>query len=289
MPHVTIAETAGFCFGVKRAVETVYKEAETEEGPVYTLGPIIHNEQVVKDLEEKGVHVLDDGALDDLPDKGVVIIRSHGGSREVEEKLRASGMKVVDATCPFVRKIHDIVRQKSQEGRRVLIIGNPNHPEVIGIRGWALGPCDVVPDKAALEALGLSEDEKVTVVAQTTFNYDYFQELVEIIDRLVYDKDVLNTICSATKERQKEAAALAAHSDVMLVVGSRSSSNTQKLYDICKAKCADTYYIQTLGDLVTVHFGSDSWVGITAGASAPNNIIQEVSQYVRGTEFPGAV
>jgi len=283
MRHVTIAETAGFCFGVKRAVELVYRAAESAEGPVYTLGPIIHNEQVVVDLEKKGVCVLEEADLDHLPRSGSVIIRSHGISRSVDEKLRASGLNIIDATCPFVRRIHDIVREKSRLGRRILIIGNPDHPEVIGIRGWAEGPCDVIPDREALLRLGLNRDEKVTVVSQTTFNYDYFQELVENISLLVYDKEVLNTICSATKERQTEAAALAAKSDIMLVVGSRSSSNTQKLYDICKAKCDDTYYIQTLGDLVTVHFGSDSWVGITAGASAPNNIIQEVSQYVRGT------
>ena len=287
---VKVADTAGFCFGVKRAVDMVYHEAETEKGPIYTLGPIIHNEQVVADLENKGVRVLRDEDLEkDLPAEGSVIIRSHGVSKETEDKLKVSGLKVVDATCPFVRKIHDIVQQKSREGRRILIIGDPVHPEVIGIRGWAQGPCDVIPNETTLRNLNISKNEKVTVVAQTTFNYDYFQELVEIIDSLVYDKDVLNTICSATKERQMEAAALAAQSDVMLVVGSRSSSNTQKLYNICKARCADTYYIQTLDDLVTVDFGSDSQVGITAGASAPNTIIQEVSKYVRGTQFPGAV
>ncbi len=300
MVRVTIAKTAGFCFGVKRAVDMVYREAENEKGPIYTLGPIIHNEQVVKDLGEKGVRVISEEDVERLagigstekkgfPMDGSVIIRSHGVSREVEEKLKASGLKVVDATCPFVRKIHDIVREKSREGRHIIIIGDPAHPEVIGIRGWAEGPCDVVPDVTTLLNLHIRSDEKVTVVAQTTFNYDYFQELVEIINSLVYDKDVLNTICSATKERQMEAAALAAQSDVMLVVGSRSSSNTQKLYNICKARCEDTYYIQTLDDLVTVHFGSDSQVGITAGASAPNTIIQEVSKYVRGTQFPGAV
>jgi len=300
MLNVTIAKTAGFCFGVKRAVDMVYREAENERGPIFTLGPIIHNEQVVKDLEEKGVRVLSEedvdritsGEVSDsgvLPGEGSVIIRSHGVSRKVEEKLKASGLKIVDATCPFVRKIHDIVREKSREGRHILIIGDPRHPEVTGIRGWAEGPCDVVPDRETLLKLSIAKDEKITVVSQTTFNYDYFQELVEILDTLVYDIDVLNTICSATKERQMEAAALAAYSDVMLVVGSKSSSNTQKLYSICKAKCADTYYIQTLDDLVTVDFGSDSSVGITAGASAPNTIIQEVSQYVRGTQFPGAV
>ena len=235
------------------------------------------------------MRVINESDLDHLPKSGSVIIRSHGVTKEIEEKLRSGGLKIVDATCPFVRKIHDAVRRHTLDGRHVIIIGDPDHPEVIGIRSRAEGPCDVVPDMAALDRLDLKADEKVTVVSQTTFNYDYFQELVEKISHLVYDKIVLNTICSATKERQTEAAALAAKSDVMLVVGSRSSSNTQKLYDICKAKCDDTYYIQTLGDLVTVHFGSDSWVGITAGASAPNNIIQEVSQYVRGTEFPGAV
>ena len=282
--QVTIAETSGFCFGVKRAVDTVYREIEKEEGPIYTFGPIIHNESVVSDLAQKGVRVIEEADTEmGLPSKGTVIIRSHGITRAVKEELLAAGLNVVDATCPFVRKIHQIVQEESRSGRYIIIIGNASHPEVIGICGWCEGPYRVISGTQEMESFRPPEGMGVTIVSQTTFNFEYFQEIVEISKRLGYDVNVLNTICNATQERQSEAAELAEKSDIMLVVGSRSSSNTQKLYSICKAKCADTYYIQTLDDLITVHFRSDSRVGITAGASAPNNIIQEVSKYVRGT------
>ena len=282
--QVTIAETSGFCFGVKRAVDTVYREIEKEEGPIYTFGPIIHNESVVSDLAQKGVRVIEEANPEKgLPSKGTVIIRSHGITRAVKRELLAAGLNVVDATCPFVRKIHQIVQEESRSGRYIIIIGNASHPEVIGICGWCEGPYRVISGTQEMESFRPPEGMGVTIVSQTTFNFEYFQEIVEISKRLGYDVNVLNTICNATQERQSEAAELAEKSDIMLVVGSRSSSNTQKLYSICKAKCADTYYIQTLDDLITVHFRSDSRVGITAGASAPNNIIQEVSKYVRGT------
>jgi 4-hydroxy-3-methylbut-2-enyl diphosphate reductase len=286
MANVKVAESAGFCFGVKRAVEMVYEEVKKEEGPIYTLGPIIHNEDVVRDLEEKGVRIISEGDISDsLPTRSSVIIRSHGISEAVWERLKRSNARVIDATCPYVKKIHQVAAAQSAEGRRILIIGDASHPEVIGICGWIRGKYDVIQDEEDLKNIHLDRNERICIVSQTTFNYDKFQDLVEIIRKLVYDSIVLNTICSATKERQEEASELAKSSDIMLVIGSRSSSNTQKLYSICKAACENTYYIQTLDDLVTVHFHSESLVGITAGASAPNNIIQEVVQYVRGTKF----
>lgn len=282
MDKVKVAKSAGFCFGVKRAVNLVYDEADCGEGPIYTWGPIIHNDQVVADLAGKGVHILNEEDLTEgLPRQGSLIIRSHGVSRDVFDKLKKSGLKVKDATCPFVRKIHEIVQEHSQLGEHIIIIGNPNHPEVVGIRGWAEGPCDVISCEEDIKNLKVHPGSRICLVSQTTFNHEYFRKLVENVDCLGYDTIVLNTICNATKERQTEAEALAKESDIMLVVGSKSSSNTQKLYDICKAFCEDTYYIQTIDDLMTVHFCSDSRVGITAGASAPNNIIQEVFSYVR--------
>ncbi|MDO4478356.1 MAG: 4-hydroxy-3-methylbut-2-enyl diphosphate reductase [Lachnospiraceae bacterium] len=280
MENVKVAKTAGFCFGVQRAVDMVYEAADRESVPVYTWGPIIHNEIVVKDMESKGVSVLKEheGAL---PTEGCVIVRSHGVTEETYNSLKASGLKVVDATCPFVKKIHRIVEQETLKGRHVIIVGNRAHPEVIGIRGWAKGPCDVVATLEDFKALNLPKDAPLTIVAQTTFNFDYFQELVEIACFLGYDVEVTNTICNATRERQREAADLAGRVDVMLVVGSKESSNTQKLYDICKGKCSNTYYIEKPEDLVTVQISPGSCVGITAGASAPHNIIQEVSDYVR--------
>ena len=285
--NITVAKSAGFCFGVKRAVNKVYEQADIKSGPIYTYGPIIHNEEVVKDLEEKGVKVLDN--LETLTDaqkqeKGTVIIRSHGVSKEVYEKLEHAGFEIEDATCPFVLKIHQIVEEFSNDGYEIVIIGSSLHPEVEGIRGW----CDpkhttVIADYEEAQNYKPKSGKKVCIVAQTTFNYKKFQELVEIIQKKGYIRDirVLNTICNATEERQKEAASLAETSDIMIVIGGRSSSNTQKLYEICKEECANTYYIQTAADLKLSETGHIDNVGITAGASTPKKIIEEVQKYVR--------
>ena len=279
--NVILAKSAGFCFGVKRAVDTVY-ERILEKEPLYTFGPIIHNEEVVRDLEEKGVVVVND--VDELAGKpqGTVIIRAHGVERGVCEKIQALGFSIVDATCPFVLKIHRLVEKHSAEGAQIVIIGNEKHPEVKGIKSWSLDPHTAViatPEEA--EKYQAESGKKVCIVAQTTFNYNKFQELVEIINKKGYDIIVLNTICNATEERQTEAAKIARDVDAMIVIGGRNSSNTQKLFEICKNECNNTYYIQTVKDLDITCFESIDSVGITAGASTPNKIIEEVQKNVR--------
>ena len=274
------AKSAGFCFGVKRAVDTVYEQAKTCSGPIYTYGPIIHNEEVVKDLEQKGVAVLRSEEDLDHITEGTVIIRSHGVEKRICDKLEAKGIRVVDATCPFVKKIHNIVRKESAAGRYIIIIGNPNHPEVIGIRGWAGDHAAVVESAEDIERIDFGKIGKICVVSQTTFNYNKFQDLVEIIKKKSYDISVLNTICNATKERQTEARRIAESVDAMIVIGDKHSSNTQKLFEICRKACNNTYYIQTLDDLDLNQLGSVETVGITAGASTPNNIIEEVQNNV---------
>ena len=284
--QVTLAKSAGFCFGVKRAVDQVYQEAEHSRMPVYTFGPIIHNETVVKDLEEKGVYAI--GGIEELKHlpKGIVVIRSHGVSKEIYEKIASEGFRIVDATCPFVLKIHRFAEDYSKKGYHILIIGNASHPEVEGIKGWS-DPAGTTVLQSAEEARNfkLPEGENgrpnVCIVSQTTFNYNKFQELVEIIEKKGYDIIVLNTICNATEERQKEAAEISAKADAMIVIGGSHSSNTQKLFEICKKECENTYYIQTLDDLDPGQFRSIDNVGITAGASTPNNIIEEVQKNVR--------
>lgn len=273
--NVNIAESAGFCFGVKRAVDTVYQQIDKQD-TVYTFGPIIHNEEVVNDLDKKGVKVINN--LEELNDstKGTIIIRSHGVSKEVQEEIEKSNLTVVDATCPFVKKIHRVVAKESEAGRHIVIIGNPNHPEVIGILGWSKVPVTVVESIEDANNFNLEIEKKLCIVAQTTFSYKKFKDLVEIISKKGYDILVLNTICNATEERQTEARELASQSDAMIVIGGKNSSNTQKLYEICKEECEDTYYIQTLSDLDLNQFKSFRSVGITAGASTPNNIIKEV-------------
>ena len=274
---VTLAKSAGFCFGVKRAVDMVYEQIEdAKERPTY--GPIIHNEEVVKELAEKGVRVIaEDEDLHGL-EPGTVIIRSHGVGRKVKEDLENAGFTIVDATCPFVQKIHRYVAKYAEEGYFVLIVGSESHPEVQGIVGWM--PNDsyaVISMPQDLEDLALA-GEKICIVSQTTFNYNKFQELVEIIRKKGYDILVLNTICNATEERQSEAAMIARDVDAMIVIGGKHSSNTQKLFEICKKECQDTYYIQTKEDLDLSVLQSISNVGITAGASTPNKIIEEVQK-----------
>ena len=274
------AKTAGFCFGVKRAVDTVYEQADTCGGPIYTYGPIIHNEEVVKDLESRGVSVIrSEEELEGITE-GTVIIRSHGVEKRICDKLLDKGIRIVDATCPFVKKIHNIVAKESAEGKYILIIGNPDHPEVIGIRGWAGSNVSVIQNADDIEKVDFGKNKKICVVSQTTFNYNKFQDLVEIIKKKSYDISVLNTICNATKERQTEARSIAESVDAMIVIGDKHSSNTQKLYEICRNACNNTYYIQTLDDLDLNQLGSVETVGITAGASTPNNIIEEVQNNV---------
>ena len=275
---VTLAKSAGFCFGVKRAVEMVYKEAETGK-KVYTLGPIIHNEQVVQDLEQKGVRVIDTPEELSKAEDATVIIRSHGISADVYHQLEDKKVRIVDATCPFVSKIHRIVEKKYQEGSCIVIVGNANHPEVEGINGWCNGAATVIGSVSEAENYSQEPARKLCVVAQTTFNYKKFKDIVDIFSKKSYDIDVMNTICNATEERQTEAAAIAGDSGV--VIGGKHSSNTQKLYEICKNVCPDTHFIQTLDDLDLKQFQSFRSVGITAGASTPNTIIKEVQSYVR--------
>lgn len=279
--EVTMAKTAGFCFGVKRAVEQVYEQASQEGRSVYTYGPIIHNDQVVHDLEQRGVQVL--RSLEDLDriQEGTVIIRSHGVDRDVQAKIKSKGLRMVDATCPFVKKIHRIVEKQSKDGVYIIIVGNDNHPEVEGIKGWCCGPVSVVEDLSDLEKIPDLTGQKVCVVSQTTFNYNKFKDLVEKISKKRYNISVLNTICNATEERQTEARQIAGQVDAMIVIGGKHSSNTQKLYEICKKECKNTYFIETLVDLDSKPFQSFRHVGITAGASTPNKIIEEVQKYVR--------
>ena len=278
--EVILAETAGFCFGVKRAVDQVYEQIKTGK-KIYTFGPIIHNENVVEDLEKKGVQVIDN--VDELAmlTEGSVVIRSHGVSKDVYELIQKQGLEIVDATCPFVKKIHRIVEKESKQGCQIIIIGNDSHPEVEGIKGWCEKPAIVVESKEQAEQVTLPQNQKICIVSQTTFNYNKFQELVEIICKKGYDINVVKTICNATEERQTEAAEVARKVNTMIVIGGTHSSNSRKLYEICKAECENTFFIQTLKDLqseLTVPVGP---VGITAGASTPNNIIEEVQNYVR--------
>ena len=285
--EVKVAKTAGFCFGVQRAVDKVYELIDSCQDRLFTLGPIIHNEEVVNDLEKKGVRVASEEELKTLPKGSTVVIRSHGVGKKVYDQLKECGLSYVDVTFNFVLKIHRIVEKESKAGSHIVIIGDPDHPEVVGICGWCIGSYTVIRTKQDALDFVPPESKNVCIVSQTTFNYNKFKDLVEILREKRYDNtvlnilNILNTICNATEERQREAKSIAGEVDTMLVVGGRHSSNTQKLFEICKKECENTYYIQTPVDLDSDMFQCSSYVGITAGASTPKKIIEEVQEHVR--------
>jgi len=279
--EVVVAEHAGFCFGVTKAVDTVYEQISNKKQNIYTFGPIIHNEIVVSDLESKGVKVIED--VDGLKGvtEGTVIIRSHGVTKEVHAALEKTGLEIIDATCPFVKRIHRIVEEESAKGRSIIVVGSKSHPEVEGIVSYANGPVYVVESPEMAEKFSADRNAQYTVVSQTTFNKNKFQETIEILHNYGYNINIVNTICNATDERQTEAEEIASRADVMIVIGGAHSSNSRKLYEICAARCGRTYFIQTLDDLKLEIPEGARLVGITAGASTPKNIIEEVQKHVR--------
>ena len=280
--EVIVAEHAGFCFGVTKAVDTVYEQIKNNPGMnIYTYGPIIHNEIVVKDMEEKGVKVIE--SVDELEGikSGIIVIRSHGVTREVHEKIAATGLEIIDATCPFVKRIHKIVEEESKKGQGIIVVGSGNHPEVEGIVSYATGPVYVIDCPQMAEQFKGDRETEYTVVSQTTFNKNKFKETIEILNNNGYNINIVNTICNATDERQSEAEEISSRVDAMIVIGGAHSSNSRKLYEICKQRCENTYFIQTLEDLDLRLPESATLVGITAGASTPKNIIEEVQNYVR--------
>ena len=279
--EILLAKSAGFCFGVQRAVDTAYEHADEEN--VYTYGQIIHNEEVVGDLTKHGVQVIDsDDELLEIKDSKV-IIRSHGAEKRIYDILEAGGNTVIDATCPFVKKIHNIVREEGQKGNTVVIIGDSSHPEVKGIVGWCVEPPVVIGSEEEAEAFvrkcidgEVKTADNISIVSQTTFNYRKFNYIVDIIRNKLYNVTAYKTICNATSVRQREAQEIASKVDAMIVIGGRNSSNTQKLYEISKKECENTFFVQTLRDLDLKLFESTGKVGITAGASTPQKIIKEV-------------
>ena len=281
---VITATSAGFCFGVKRAIDMVYDEIGKGSN-IYTYGPIIHNEIVVEDLAQKGVRVIESKEELKQIEEGTVIIRSHGVSKDIYDILESRNISCVDATCPFVRRIHKIVEKASKEGDFIIIVGNPEHPEVQGICSYVSGEYKVIESAEEAENVKLPTEAKYTIVSQTTFNSQKFEDIVAIFDKKGYYSSVVNTICNATNERQTEAKEIAAKVDAMIVIGGSHSSNSRKLFEICSKECDLTYFIQTKDDLNLVELpDSVELVGITAGASTPNTIIEEVQNHVR-TDF----
>ena len=269
---IRVAETAGFCFGVDRAVKLC--ESLLESGQrVATLGPIIHNDDVVAGLAARGCVIVEDPA--DTPEGAVLVIRSHGVPQSVMDRCAELGIEVRDATCPFVSKIHRIVKEQGDAGRRVIIAGDPNHHEVLGIVGHCSGRCDTVEDLEELKNLHIGTDEPVALVAQTTFSMEKYAEIKEYTKKYYTNLTIFDTICSATNMRQTEAAQLAKESDCCVVIGGHNSSNTQKLKEVCE-QYAPTFRIENAGELKLGMLTGYKRIGVTAGASTPYLVIKEV-------------
>lgn len=268
---IIIADNAGFCFGVKRAVDMTTSELSSSNNDVYSLGPLIHNAQVVKDFEDKGLKTIDD--IDGIKDSKI-IIRSHGVTRSTIDKINEANLNVVDSTCPYVKSVHKRVEDFQNQGYNIVIIGDPNHPEIIGINGWCNDKAFVINSDE--EAMNLPKMDKICVVSQTTNTQEKFDKLSEIIKEKGNEVQIFNTICNATNQRQESCKKVASTVDAMIVIGGFHSSNTNKLVEISKKYCENVYHIETAKELPLQAISKFNTIGITAGASTPDWIIKEV-------------
>lgn len=280
--QVIVGKNAGFCFGVKRAINLAFESAD-RRGVVRTLGPIIHNPQVVDRLNDRGVGVVDELHQVDSPEQTTLIIRSHGTGPDTYQQAENLGMQVEDATCPFVRKIHRLVTDLLSQGYEILILGEPNHPEVEAIRAYA-GPQAHVVEQAE-EVRDLPLGRRIGIVAQTTQSQQRLQEIVSaVLARGNNEVRTYNTICDATDVRQTEAVELARSADVVIVVGGRKSANTSRLAEICARIQPRTHHIETLDDLDPAWLQGARQVAVTAGASTPDDLINEIVEYIGALE-----
>ncbi len=279
--QIIIAENAGFCFGVKRAVEMTVDTNKDKKSKVYTLGPLIHNKDVVESLQEQGIYPIDNDYIENLSTEDTVVIRSHGVSSDILDEIKETGASIVDATCPYVTSIQRKARKYYDEGYLIVIVGDPNHPEVVGINGW----CDntAIITKTGEELKNLPD--KVCVLSQTTEKQVNYEKTLKAVSKLSKDVLAFNTICSATRERQESAHSVSKKADLMVVIGGKNSSNTKKLYEICSENCKNTILVENVDEIpdkliVDLNLGI---IGVTAGASTPEWIISEVINKLKGT------
>ena len=277
--EIRISESAGFCWGVERALELALKAADDAPGPVRSLGPLIHNPAVIADLEQRGVNVVSDP---DEAGTGTVILRSHGVPREVKEQLDATDTVVVDATCRFVKSAQDKAAKLHRQGYLVVILGETDHPEVLALRSYAGEDSLVVESPADLPEILTSQ--RVGVVVQTTQSQEHLAELVKYLAPRTRELLVHNTICSATEQRQTAAMAMADQVDAVIVVGGRNSANTRRLAELCSARQPKTYHVEAASELDPLWFRGIKVVGITAGASTPPDQIKAVADRLEGID-----
>lgn len=274
---VKIANNAGFCFGVKRAMNMAWHELEERENGIYALGPLIHNKQAVSKYEDRGLKTVND--LNDIPSNESVIIRSHGVGEGIYIQSKDKDINVIDTTCPFVKKIHNIAKEYSTNDYKIIVIGDKNHPEVIGINGWCNEDAIIIKTLDEVDELNLDDNEKYCVVSQTTINLDLYNSIVEKLSKKLNNIVFKNTICSATKERQYSAKELSKEVDCMVVIGGKHSSNTQKLVNIC-SDIVPTFAVETKDELDINELKKFDTIGVTAGASTPDWIITEVINFI---------
>ncbi len=274
-PIIEIAEKSGVCFGVERALRLAESALKDSPQPVYTLGALIHNPIVVAELEEQGICLANQ--IEDA-DCGTLVIRAHGVPPQTIIDAEQKGLTVIDATCPFVKRAHDAVDELVKGGYQVVILGEPGHPEVEGIKGHAAPDAFVISSPDELTSVNLRA--RVGLVVQTTQTEERLQQVVSLMLPHVHELRVYNTICAATRERQEAAAELAADCDVMIVIGGKNSGNTRRLADICSGLCLNTHHIQSSDELEPSWFENAKHIGITAGASTPQSHIQRVVQAI---------
>ncbi|MGI6333414.1 MAG: 4-hydroxy-3-methylbut-2-enyl diphosphate reductase [Saccharofermentanales bacterium] len=280
--NIILARTSGFCFGVKHAVDTAYQLSEpgqqADQPPIYMLGELIHNRQIVEELKERGLLLAE--REDDIPAGSRVLIRAHGVPPATICNLESRDCQITDCTCPFVTKIHRIVRQAWQQGKQIIIAGTPTHPEVVGINGECENSALILDATAQAEKMNFNTENWI-LVAQTTFSFNEYKKIRQVLKKKIAKLEIFDTICSTTENRQKEAYEIADQVDTMLVIGSSRSSNTIKLLEICQSRCGDTHLIEQpdqVRALLRERSLKGRTVGITAGASTPERVIREVIQ-----------
>lgn len=270
---ILIADNAGFCFGVKRAVKVAYDQINRDDNRrTYTYGELIHNPQVVRDLEDKGIKTID--GIDNLKENDRIIIRTHGIPEKTYKDLKEKKIELVDMTCPFVKRVQKIVNGYHKKGYTIVIIGDKNHPEVVGVNGWCDNSAYVIESVNDVQLLPYID--KACVVAQTTITQKTWEDSLNALKLKVNELISFNTICDATNKRQSSAEEISKKVNVMIVIGGKNSSNTQKLKRICEKNCKRTIQVENADEIDLSIFNDNDIVGITAGASTPDYLIQDV-------------
>lgn len=273
MIEIIRAKNSGFCFGVRQAIDKTEEQINNNqhEKKIYTFGPLIHNRLVTEELRTKGVDILKN--IDEAGEDDIIIVRSHGESKLFWDKAKKNGLNVVDATCPFVKKIHTLAAEASENGYHIIIVGDENHPEVKGIKGWCCGNSTIVDSAEKAESV---EEDNLFIVCQTTIKKELLDSIVEVFSNKEKHFTVKNTICNATAKRQRDCSMLAEQCEAMVIIGGKNSSNTQKLYEISKKICQNTFFVEKIEDLPLRELSKCNKIGVAAGASTPECVIKEV-------------